>query len=272
MSGPQVRVFENGQVPGSRIPVHGTDRQRSEPGEAGAPPTARASRSQQSLSGLEGSDRAVSSTATRAVTGRPLVAVLTGDDTISDHALTTFFKHSPKMLWTGDTMLAEVAVAALRSPEAAVLSRLRQQIAERTALVVVLEGEWQVNLHQAVDLGVRAVLPRSEFTWEGLVQVVRRVKSGHGDMPTALQGRLMDQMQFTYRKVLAPRGLTAGGLTQREVNVLRRVAEGHELQDIGDELGYSERTIKNVLYGIIKRHRLRNRSHAVAFAIRSGMI
>jgi DNA-binding CsgD family transcriptional regulator len=44
------------------------------------------------------------------------------------------------------------------------------------------------------------------------------------------------------------------------------------LQDIGNQLGYSERTIKNVLYGVIKRHRLRNRSHAVSFAIRSGLI
>jgi DNA-binding CsgD family transcriptional regulator len=82
----------------------------------------------------------------------------------------------------------------------------------------------------------------------------------------------MDQVQRTQREVLVPRGLTPGGLTLRETKVLKLVADGHELQDIGDQLGYSERTIKNVLYGVIKRHRLRNRAHAVSYAIRSGLI
>ncbi|MEV5148606.1 alpha/beta fold hydrolase [Streptomyces sp. NPDC052727] len=139
-------------------------------------------------------------------------------------------------------------------------------------LLLVVDGEWRADLHQAVGLGVRAVLPRAGFSWETFTQTVRQVRAGHGDLPPALQGRLMDQMRYTYREVLVPRGLTPGGLTEREAKVLRLVADGHELQDIGNRLGYSERTIKNVLYGVIKRHRLRNRAHAVSFAIRSGLI
>ena len=34
----------------------------------------------------------------------------------------------------------------------------------------------------------------------------------------------------------------------------------------------AERTVKNVIYGVTHRLKLRNRSHAVAYALRAGMI
>ncbi|MER6066403.1 LuxR C-terminal-related transcriptional regulator [Streptomyces sp. NPDC001792] len=208
----------------------------------------------------------------RTATGRPVVGVLPTGDPISELALENFVRQCPHLVWTADRDTADVVVAALHSPDTLAVTRLRKQVGERVSLVLVVGGEWRASLHQAVVHGVRAVLPRSGFTWEAFTQTLRQVRAGHADLPPALQGRLMDQMQYTYREVLVPRGLTPGGLTEREAKVLQLVADGHELQDIGNQLGYSERTIKNVLYGVIKRHRLRNRSHAVSFAIRSGLI
>ncbi|WP_181140205.1 LuxR C-terminal-related transcriptional regulator [Streptomyces sp. Ru62] len=201
-----------------------------------------------------------------------MVGVLPTGDPISELALENFVRQCPHLVWTADTNAADVVVAALHSPDTPAVTRLRKQVGERVPLVLVVGGEWRAGLHQAVVSGVRAVLPRCGFTWEAFTQTVRQVRAGHADLPPALQGRLMDQMQYTHREVLVPRGLTPGGLTEREAQVLRLIADGHELQDIGNQLGYSERTIKNVLYGVIKRHRLRNRSHAVSFAIRSGLI
>ncbi|WP_383826475.1 response regulator transcription factor [Streptomyces sp. NPDC058486] len=57
-----------------------------------------------------------------------------------------------------------------------------------------------------------------------------------------------------------------------EVDVLRLVAEGYDTADIAAKLSYSERTIKNVLHAVITRLQLRNRSHAVAYAMRQGLI
>jgi DNA-binding NarL/FixJ family response regulator len=42
--------------------------------------------------------------------------------------------------------------------------------------------------------------------------------------------------------------------------------------EIAGKLSYSERTIKNVYYGMTARLNLRNRPHAVAYALRRGMI
>ena len=74
------------------------------------------------------------------------------------------------------------------------------------------------------------------------------------------------------RQILEPRGFRVSGLTEREVRVLRLVADGHNTAEIASQLSYSERTIKNVIQDVITRFQLRNRSHAVAYAVRQGFI
>ena len=54
--------------------------------------------------------------------------------------------------------------------------------------------------------------------------------------------------------------------------MLRLVAEGFGTEEIAAKLCYSERTVKNVLYGLMTRCGLNNRAHAVAYALRAGAI
>jgi DNA-binding NarL/FixJ family response regulator len=61
-------------------------------------------------------------------------------------------------------------------------------------------------------------------------------------------------------------------LTQRELTVLRLLADGYSTREIARRLSYSERTIKNSIHDMVTRFKLRNRAHAVAFAVRQGLI
>jgi DNA-binding CsgD family transcriptional regulator len=72
--------------------------------------------------------------------------------------------------------------------------------------------------------------------------------------------------------VLSPRGLSFSGLSDREVDVLKLLADGHDTAEVARRLAYSERTVKNVLQDVTRRHNLRNRTHAVAYALRQGLI
>ena len=47
---------------------------------------------------------------------------------------------------------------------------------------------------------------------------------------------------------------------------------GAAMSKIAQELAYSERTIKNLIQDVTRRFGLRNRSHAVAYALRRGLI
>ncbi len=61
-------------------------------------------------------------------------------------------------------------------------------------------------------------------------------------------------------------------LSARESSVLRLMAEGLDTAEVAEQLSYSESTIKGVLAKIMLRLDARNRAHAVALAVRAGLI
>ncbi len=128
------------------------------------------------------------------------------------------------------------------------------------------------DLLLAVELGVRAVVLRSDATPDRLVRLIRTAASGEATLPPDMLARLLDQVSRLQREVLAPRGLTVAGLSEREVEVLRLVAQGLSTSEIATRLSYSQRTIKTVLHDIVNRFQLRNRTHAVVYAMREGLI
>ena len=85
-------------------------------------------------------------------------------------------------------------------------------------------------------------------------------------------GHLLGQVGRLQRQVLSPRGLSFTGLSDREIQVLRLIADGLDTNEIASQLCYSQRTVKNVLHDVTSRLQLRNRSHAVAYAVREGLI
>lgn len=124
----------------------------------------------------------------------------------------------------------------------------------------------------AAEAGVAGLLRRCDASADTLVRTLVKVASGEGEVPPDLLGRLLEQVGRLQRQVLAPRGLTFTGLTPRETEVLRLVADGHDTAEIALAMCYSERTVKNVLHDLTTRLQLRNRTHAVAYAVREGLI
>ncbi len=123
-----------------------------------------------------------------------------------------------------------------------------------------------------VEAGACALLRRSEAMPERLVAAIQSAATGDGSVPADLLGRLLEHVGRLQRQVLSPRGLTLSGLTEREIEVLRLVADGLDTNEIATTLSYSERTIKNVIHDVTARLNLKNRSHAVAYAVRQGLI
>ena len=61
-------------------------------------------------------------------------------------------------------------------------------------------------------------------------------------------------------------------LTDREIKVLKLLAEGLDTAEVGRRLFYSERTVKNIVHDVTSRLNLRNRTQAVVYALRQGLI
>jgi DNA-binding NarL/FixJ family response regulator len=139
--------------------------------------------------------------------------------------------------------------------------------------IVLIAGDLEDNeILTAVEGGVCAVARRSETTPDVLVRLVKAASSGEGALPPDMLGRLLNRVSRLQRHVLEPRGLHLAGITNRETEVLKLVASGLSTKEIADQLCYSQRTVKSILHDVTNRFQLRNRSHAVAYALREGLI
>jgi DNA-binding NarL/FixJ family response regulator len=172
-----------------------------------------------------------------------------------------------------DVSHADVAVIVADEMDSDTVRAVRAIQRDGCAKVVMVVTRLDdAGLLAAVEAGACGILRRSEAVSERVAEVVLTAANGDGSVPPDLLGRLLDQVSRLQRQVLAPRGLLLTGFTEREVEVLRLLSEGWDTSEIASKLSYSERTVKNVIHDITVRHQLRNRSHAVAYAVRAGII
>ena len=175
------------------------------------------------------------------------------------------------MLDRGDERVA-VAVVVADGVDESTLQVLRTLHRRQCRALLVVRTVDDAALAAAVEAGMSGLIRRSEATPERLASAVCAVARGDGTVPPDLLGRLLAQVGRVQRQVLSPRGFALTGLAEREREILRLIAEGKETAEIATTLSYSERTVKNVLHDVTSRLQLRNRSHAVAYALKQGMI
>lgn len=157
-----------------------------------------------------------------------------------------------------------VAVLAVDEVDDAAVEAIRSA-KERNATVLLVTGRVDAaRAARAIEAGACGVLRREQACEQTLVSAVRAAATGHGTMPPDLLSDL-----FEARQNAAP---VAPTLDARERDVLRMVADGHETAEIASALAYSARTVTTIVHDITHRLRLRNRAHAVAFALRQGLI
>jgi DNA-binding NarL/FixJ family response regulator len=170
----------------------------------------------------------------------------------------------------GEPGVAVVAADDVDAEAVRAIRGLRRRGIDGVALLVSRLDDR--SLLAAVEAGVGGVLRRSEATVGNIVATIRAVAGGEGTLPPDMLARLLQQVGQLQRQVLAPRGLTFSGLTERELNVLRLLADGLDTAEVSGQLFYSERTVKNIIHDVTSRLELRNRTHAVAYAIKAGLI
>lgn len=169
-----------------------------------------------------------------------------------------------------DATVAVVVVEEVDEEAARMVRALKRRGSPRPVLVVTNVDDR--GLFTAVEAGACGLLRRREAVGDRLAGAIRAASDGDGSMPPDLLGRLLDQVSRLHDEILAPQGVHVSGMTEREIDVLRLVADGYPTSEIADRLCYSERTIKNVIHDVTSRLNLRNRSHAVAYALRRGLI
>jgi len=203
----------------------------------------------------------------------PVATWVHGRDPISQAGVISQLRMRPEIRGVDSIDQCVVAVLIADQVDEATTRELRSLRKDNhPRLMLVATSVDDAALVAAAEAGVAGLLRRCDATADNLVRTITKVASGEGEVPPDLLGRLLEQVGRLQRQVLAPRGLTFAGLTPRETQVLRLVADGHDTSEIALAMCYSERTVKNVLHDLTTRLQLRNRTHAVAYAVREGLI
>jgi DNA-binding NarL/FixJ family response regulator len=202
---------------------------------------------------------------------RKVRAALSAPDALSSAGLTRLLESSPAVQVLPDDRMREADVVVLATDRVSPLavSTLRA-VADNVGAPVVLVAR-QVSASEllvAVRHNVVAVVLWAQASDDRLSSAVRTAAGGGAIMPPAVVPLLLKRL----RELLEPTSTIASAVTQREVDVLRLLADGLDTADIAASLCYSERTVKKILYEFTGRLKLRNRVHAVAYALRTGII
>jgi DNA-binding NarL/FixJ family response regulator len=194
-------------------------------------------------------------------------------DPLSREGAVSHLRRHPEIELSEEPGPGTVALLIENTLDEASLTRLRRISRTQGASAVLVVGSIRESeLLDVVECGVGAIVWQHQATAHRLVQAVLAASRGDGDLPADLLGRLISQVGTLQRSATGRSGLPSLGLAAREVDVLRLVAEGLDTGEIAAKLSYSERTVKNVIHGLTTRLHLRNRAHAVAYALREGYI
>ena len=174
---------------------------------------------------------------------------LVGAAATGQAALEQFRQHRP------DVTLMDLRLPDMNGIRA--IASIRAEFPEARVIVVTTsEGDYEIQ--RALAAGAFGYLLKSAPLDE-LVGVVRKVHAGRKHLPAEVAENL---------------AVYIGGdpLTEREVEVLRRIAEGDRNRDIGGRLGIAEDTVKVHVKRIMDKLGARDRTQAVAIGIRRGII
>jgi NarL family two-component system response regulator LiaR len=117
----------------------------------------------------------------------------------------------------------------------------------------------------AIKAGALGYLLKDSSPQE-LLQAIRNVYQGEASLHPTIARKLM-------RELNQPTNLppTTDPLTEREVEVLRLVAQGLTNDDIAEKLVVSERTVRTHVSHILDKLHLANRTQMALYAIREGI-
>jgi DNA-binding NarL/FixJ family response regulator len=161
----------------------------------------------------------------------------------------------------------DVAVVVADSVDAEVLGWIRTIRRHSLSRIVVVAAVGATAAATAADAGANGVLPRALADGPRLAWVIRKVRQG--DSVTLV---VADEIAVPEPIVTEPPQKGSPMVSDRDREVLRLLAEGCDTSEIARALAYSEPTIKNAIQRLFDQLKAKNRPHAVALALRSGII
>lgn len=207
------------------------------------------------------------------------VRVLLADDSaMARDAIMTVLKAAPQFVVVGQATDGHEAVAMARTLEPDLVlmdlnmprcdglmaTRLIKREQPHIAVVILTVSDHPGDLFEAIRSGAQGYLLKN-LQPEDWLSYLRSFADGDWSMPQDVAHRILAEFGGS-----VPTETTAQGaaLTDREIEVLRRVAQAQSNRAIAAHLVISEHTVKNHIKNILQKLQLKNRVELALYASR----
>jgi len=151
--------------------------------------------------------------------------------------------------------------------EGGVLATRRiRQISPRTQVVVLTSFAQDELIFAAIKAGALSYLLKDAEA-ETVLKAIHAASRGEATLHPRIAQRLMAEVSAP-----APGRDPAAGLTAREMEVLRLIAQGHSNAEIAAALVVTERTVKAHVSNLLGKLHLSDRTQAAVYAWREGLV
>jgi DNA-binding NarL/FixJ family response regulator len=168
---------------------------------------------------------------------------------------------------TPDVVLMDVRMPRRSGIEAT--EQIRAELPDAKILMLTMSDE-EADLYEAIKAGASGYLLK-EISIEEVPDAIRSVWSGQSRISPSMASKLLSEFAAMSQRGGDAKGVAAK-LTDRELQVLRLVAQGLNNKDIADKLFISENTVKNHIRNILDKLHLHSRMEAVVYAVKEKLL
>ncbi|MEM8932205.1 MAG: response regulator transcription factor [Acidobacteriota bacterium] len=146
-------------------------------------------------------------------------------------------------------------------------TRQLKQVSPTTQVIILTSYHRDEHIFPAIRAGALSYLLK-DASPEAIADAARRAVRGETTLHPRVATRVMHELQHADRSS----GRSPFTLTERETDVLKRIAEGEANRSIAETFGISEKTVKRHVSNILSKLHLADRTQAAVYAWRQGLV
>jgi DNA-binding NarL/FixJ family response regulator len=167
-----------------------------------------------------------------------------------------------------DVVLMDVRMPKMSGIEA---TRAISEVDPAAKILMLTVSDEEDDLYEAIKSGANGYLLK-EISIEEVADAIRAVVAGQSLISPSMASKLLSEFTSLAKKADERHSVPSPRLTDRELEVLKLVAQGMSNRQIAGELYISENTVKNHVRNILEKLHLHSRMEAVVYAVREKLL
>lgn len=213
--------------------------------------------------------------------GEPITVLIVDDHKVVRQGVRAFLDTQPDVKVVSETASGREAVilVAEHAPDVVLMdlvmpemdgveaTRLVKQASPRTQVIVLTSYYQDEFIFPAIRAGALSYLLKDAEPSE-LANAIRKAAQGEAVLHPRVAARVVQELHGARQDTLNP----FTELSDRELEVLRLIADGMNNAEIAEKLIISEKTVKSHVSNILSKLHLADRTQAAVYAWREGVV